>query len=161
MIHLRNIPARAGKTAVRGAQFVVVWEHPRSRGENRDALAVEPQLMGTSPLARGKLGAFVNLPRGQRNIPARAGKTCRHPAHRPSPREHPRSRGENSVAALPRFSTMGTSPLARGKRRLGRRLSQIARNIPARAGKTERSLQGAPYEKEHPRSRGENNTGSM
>ena len=91
---------------------------------------------GTSPLARGKR-AVVSLR-------SRVGV------------EHPRSRGENVSNDMRFPNAGGTSPLARGKRCGSLSDSRTDGNIPARAGKTRRSLRARRAVQEHPRSRGEN-----
>ena len=49
------IPAHAGKTALANASGPTPTAHPRSRGENNDVHIVSNQIMGSSPLTRGKL----------------------------------------------------------------------------------------------------------
>ena len=50
----------------------------------------------------------------------------------------------------------GSSPLTRGKPLSGAVRSQSPRLIPAHAGKTAHNQRGAPLQRAHPRSRGEN-----
>ena len=93
-------------------------------------------LSGSSPLTRGKLG----LDRGLRNqrglIPAHAGKTGPTNPCPPTPRAHPRSRGENRVLLINAAFEEGSSPLTRGK--LTSPDEQLIKLglIPAHAGKT-------------------------
>ena len=72
----RNIPACAGKTTLPLIIVVGGAEHPRVRGENDRFFAMNIDIVGTSPRARGKPqgvpGGFNEI----RNIPACAGKTC-------------------------------------------------------------------------------------
>ena len=115
----RLIPAHAGKTYAarpgeRGRQA-----HPRSRGENSTASASLWQLLGSSPLTRGKRtkqGAQLLI---FGLIPAHAGKTVKMLTMRSATGAHPRSRGENIRGPRPRNPDRGSSPLTRGKRRLG------------------------------------------
>ena len=110
--------------------------HPRSRGENLNAVAGGNADTGSSPLTRGKPILTAGLTRCIGLIPAHAGKTfdaARHVVHRAA---HPRSRGENSRPAKFSVDLNGSSPLTRGKplgpgHRLGNK-----RLIPAHAGKT-------------------------
>ena len=50
----RLIPAHAGKTAGSGASAGAGSAHPRSRGENLEALDATERAWGSSPLTRGK-----------------------------------------------------------------------------------------------------------
>ena len=93
-------------------------------------------------------------------IPARAGKTVPSAPGRRRCRAHPRSRGENTSRSRRGGSSLGSSPLARGKLALPLEVERRARLIPARAGKTRlSSLSGLPVAA-HPRSRGENRRGA-
>ena len=112
--------------------------------------------VGSSPLTRGKLLVALSACDAGGLIPAHAGKTPRAHQHRPRPRAHPRSRGENRRRRCVKASVAGSSPLTRGKRHRGRKALRHAGLIPAHAGKTRcrrwcRSCRWA-----HPRSRGEN-----
>ena len=69
---------------------------------------------------------------------------------------HPRSRGENAVGPFPAACAAGSSPLTRGKRRGSTELLDLARLIPAHAGKTPQVGSDRPFTGAHPRSRGEN-----
>ena len=69
---------------------------------------------------------------------------------------HPRSRGENTVAALIGALTPGSSPLTRGKRTGPEACHHQARLIPAHAGKTTSHGAWGRRGWAHPRSRGEN-----
>ena len=53
-------------------------------------------------------------------IPAHAGKTLSSPLALPDAEAHPRSRGENAAHALAEIYARGSSPLTRGKPRVGR-----------------------------------------
>ena len=69
-------------------------------------------------------------------IPAHAGKTTTTHRTRSLSRAHPRSRGENVVAASSWGGRQGSSPLTRGKPTDWPSAYKIARLIPAHAGKT-------------------------
>ena len=71
----RLIPAHAGKTSIGCVPLTIPWAHPRSRGENGLGDAVGVQHAGSSPLTRGKRRPSSRTRRGQRLIPAHAGKT--------------------------------------------------------------------------------------
>ena len=94
----RNIPAHAGKTGLQREAYPRAAEHPRSRGENEPIEFTAHTNPGTSPLTRGKLWWSRVRIRVFGNIPAHAGKTPGHAPPHPARPEHPRSRGENSVA---------------------------------------------------------------
>ena len=89
-------------------------------------------------------------------IPAHAGKTLRRDAACPRPWAHPRSRGENSPRGGRAPGTEGSSPLTRGKLRLGDNRRAGRGLIPAHAGKTIHTPLRLYIDRAHPRSRGEN-----
>ena len=109
---------------------------------------------GSSPLARGLLGAPLVLRQGVGIIPARAGFTVRHRGARQGRWDHPRSRGVYSQPDDKGTNAWGSSPLARGLRVSTKDILAGGRIIPARAGFTR--LRGAITEqvRDHPRSRG-------
>ena len=77
----------------------------------------------------------------------------------PSPqtiRAHPRSRGENGQGHHERPPFGGSSPLTRGKLTNSRYTLVTPGLIPAHAGKTPGRQCPCPYQRAHPRSRGEN-----
>ena len=114
---------------------------------------------GSSPLTRGKRAHFAIAAQGCRLIPAHAGKTMYLVVTTEGPTAHPRSRGENSTPTRTMQLRSGSSPLTRGKLRIGT-VSWIGpRLIPAHAGKTPRRRGVHRVRPAHPRSRGEN-TGS-
>ena len=132
----RFIPARAGNTPATGATLAGRPVHPRSRGEHGCRAGHTPRMSGSSPLARGTLVLPGAGPAARRFIPARAGNTTPPPRGMRRQAVHPRSRGEH-LRATPRQRTgAGSSPLARGTRRVNLHLRQCHRFIPARAGNT-------------------------
>ena len=152
------IPAHAGKTGLMVGRTQRMGAHPRSRGENKDALAAVKGTAGSSPLTRGKpLERFTTWARDGL-IPAHAGKTGASLMIRIALRAHPRSRGENLPFPSPSHARAGSSPLTRGKQNTCLGVGPAHGLIPAHAGKT-RTISwcaGAPWA--HPRSRGENPT---
>ena len=69
------IPAHAGKTE-RARRWVAAHRaHPRSRGENDMSVRACHMRAGSSPLTRGKRGAWHVTRDGTGLIPAHAGKT--------------------------------------------------------------------------------------
>ena len=153
---LRLIPAHAGKTG----GIVFAWNfaaaHPRSRGENLRPAVAAPTRRGSSPLTRGKRDPAVQRRRTVRLIPAHAGKTRQTPEEWGDAAAHPRSRGENTKSPSRYHWYQGSSPLTRGKPRVGRRRREGVRLIPAHAGKTLAVQRRPAVGPAHPRSRGEN-----
>ena len=110
--------------------------------------------MGSSPLARGLLQYPTRHQQPRRIIPARAGFT-RSPETPPTARpDHPRSRGVYNVRMNGSCVQSGSSPLARGLRRLRLLRADAGRIIPARAGFTRLFRGDAGQHRDHPRSRG-------
>ena len=109
------IPAHAGKTQSSSAWSGRAWAHPRSRGENLDALEPVASGLGSSPLTRGKQRRTACDTNNWWLIPAHAGKTETVPLVTIRHRAHPRSRGENSRSMWPCIASSGSSPLTRGK----------------------------------------------
>ena len=130
--------------------------HPRSRGENMLGLSTMRVKSGSSPLTRGKPDRLQRREQAPGLIPAHAGKTAHNrlaPVLMPA---HPRSRGENSWLPSETNTTLGSSPLTRGKhshRAGGKRQRRL---IPAHAGKTASCEAWCCPSGAHPRSRGEN-----
>ena len=109
---------------------------------------------GSSPLARGLPEVLVDLVHGPGIIPARAGFTNRHSRCRTHAQDHPCSRGVYASVACASAFAAGSSPLARGLPRAGRRCRSTSGIIPARAGFTKAFERRGPVASDHPRSRG-------
>ena len=130
----RIIPARAGFTITEVVREALSEDHPRSRGVYSLAAAVEPEDLGSSPLARGLLverpldAAFEGI------IPARAGFTSSRPGISTLFGDHPRSRGVYVYELLAALD--------------------VVRIIPARAGFTGCRAPASCPRTDHPRSRG-------
>ena len=130
------IPACAGNIQ-RAIQASWRWSaHPRSRGEHQFFATECPASRGASPLARGTLQRSPHRRRIRRLIPARAGNTVLRTQMRRRRPAHPRSRGEHTARLRPVAKGDGSSPLARGTRRVGYGRRETFRLIPARAGNT-------------------------
>ena len=71
-------------------------------------------------------------------------------------RAHPRSRGENLIPTVMQLSSVGSSPLTRGKHLPAHGVPPHAGLIPAHAGKTGGGGVSPVERPAHPRSRGEN-----
>ena len=136
----RLIPAHAGKTSPLRAGPTCPQAHPRSRGENSLTETSQEIDWGSSPLTRGKRQRDRARRRTDGLIPAHAGKTPDRLAPALLARAHPRSRGENSWLPSDTRTTLGSSPLTRGKRSYGEAGSTWDGLIPAHAGKTPRTV---------------------
>ena len=112
------IPARAGNTASVCRGWRVMGAHPRSRGEHHSAMIARCTCLGSSPLARGTPSLSRSGTRSCGLIPARAGNTLGSQLRASGQGAHPRSRGEHAVIALFVLALAGSSPLARGTRRV-------------------------------------------
>ena len=152
----RLIPAHAGKTS--SCTWPTTWwpAHPRSRGENTMARAIDALPPGSSPLTRGKPAQHFVAQLLEGLIPAHAGKTSPGRRSAPPSRAHPRSRGENGNEAKVSFAKPGSSPLTRGKQTRWALSDLEQRLIPAHAGKTRSPNRPRRRGWAHPRSRGEN-----
>ena len=111
---------------------------------------------GSSPLTRGKPIERPLDPRVGRLIPAHAGKTLLRSYPARTTAAHPRSRGENLVAAVDTTPLTGSSPLTRGKPSVPSSSLGMTWLIPAHAGKTDDGDDCLDRDGAHPRSRGEN-----
>ena len=132
----RIIPARAGFTSWGTYPSATTWDHPRSRGVYwGDPKGVRGPT-GSSPLARGLHDRHVGELGANRIIPARAGFTSCPAPWAAYQQDHPRSRGVYRVGQQVPTVGFGSSPLARGLRRLHRNPHQGSGIIPARAGFT-------------------------
>ena len=110
--------------------------HPRSRGENELSGEYLANIIGSSPLTRGKPKPDSPVTAGGGLIPAHAGKTAACAALTMLRAAHPRSRGENRVILTEAAGVIGSSPLTRGKLRGVEHDVWLTGLIPAHAGKT-------------------------
>ena len=105
---------------------------------------------------RGKPSLSIGNPRGDRLIPACAGKTRGHFPNRYSVRAHPRVCGENMFLTPSQSCCQGSSPRVRGKPAWATRAGVHSGLIPARAGKTIKTPTVTKLCRAHPRVCGEN-----
>ena len=150
----RIIPARAGFTSTTGRSSAPPWDHPRSRGVYQQRALHGAQTQGSSPLARGLPPAVCVITRPTGIIPARAGFTPLRWRECTRIADHPRSRGVYHSCSGGTRLTTGSSPLARGLRRLSFTSIFRSRIIPARAGFTNSTHRLYSNGRDHPRSRG-------
>ena len=130
--------------------------HPRSRGENHLAPPCLILGVGSSPLTRGKPKPLMSLITHPGLIPAHAGKTSGPSKRVIRPWAHPRSRGENTRRPPATPTSLGSSPLTRGKPAALGHYLDAGGLIPAHAGKTAKPSSDSTSWGAHPRSRGEN-----
>ena len=75
LLHVRLIPAHAGKTDQQSGRRLVSRAHPRACGENTSRPFLPLWLTGSSPRMRGKRSRRSARACARRLIPAHAGKT--------------------------------------------------------------------------------------
>ena len=148
------IPARAGFTPARRRHRRARQDHPRSRGVYESWTIGDLDDLGSSPLARGLPATALAETAALRIIPARAGFTCTHRSSGIPAPDHPRSRGVYPDEQVRTALARGSSPLARGLRRLCAPGDPHMRIIPARAGFTSCPWRTSGIASDHPRSRG-------
>ena len=129
-------PARAGSTFVEIVFFMLLPDHPRSRGEHTFMRNSEIVKAGSPPLARGAHASGWSSRAHGWITPARAGSTQGGFACRESGWDHPRSRGEHANLRGERSQKDGSPPLARGAPTSAPRGACLCRITPARAGST-------------------------
>ena len=111
----RITPACAGKTGEPDEDPSEPQDHPRMRGEDRRDAGQSEMVAGSPPHARGRR-IDLAAPMGTPGItPACAGKTILHGPKGPSPRDHPRMRGEDDSAGSSGRILVGSPPHARGR----------------------------------------------
>ena len=152
----RLIPARAGKTVHPIRRCGRNRAHPRAGGENFASASTVLKKPGSSPRGRGKRRRLVVAGDHVGLIPARAGKTSSAPSWQASRPAHPRAGGENPQLGFGTSISEGSSPRGRGKLKGKNVEADVARLIPARAGKTQRREPNAAAPQAHPRAGGEN-----
>ena len=135
-IHMRLIPACAGKTSKPRLIIASLKAHPRVCGENPPPARHRRRRWGSSPRVRGKLEKLYIRCTLRGLIPACAGKTTLLAYGTAHAWAHPRVCGENFVSLVAFSVSVGSSPRVRGKlARLAAR-HDARRLIPACAGKT-------------------------
>ena len=152
--HRGIIPACAGSTRDNGNLPKLARNHPRIRGEHKQVTGAWARLGGSSPHA---LGAHIlcNLVEPIVGIiPACAGSTPRSGAGRKGGGDHPRMRGEHYASVADRYSSLGSSPHARGALLVPGATEGACGIIPACAGSTSSRAWATPPSGDHPRMRG-------
>ena len=132
---LRIIPAYAGSTSGARCAARAPSDHPRIRGEHRDAAIPSRSSAGSSPHTRG--------------APSMTKQALNYY------KDHPRIRGEHTPPPGQSGTHEGSSPHTRGARKPWIVMLAEVRIIPAYAGSTEKITEAADRCTDHPRIRGE------
>ena len=111
-------PACAGKTQTVTYGGLEDEAHPRLRGEDYFNDMNENAVVGSPPLARGRLTSPAFVIQLHWLTPACAGKTMRPKTSGSCIRAHPRLRGEDRHGSRSPGRIQGSPPLARGRPRL-------------------------------------------
>ena len=155
-VHVRLIPAHAGKTEDPETGEVKERAHPRACGENKERMEFNGGEKGSSPRMRGKHTDENGGRMLWGLIPAHAGKTLHSGACVSWSSAHPRACGENLRDDLDALGAKGSSPRMRGKQRVISPVADNRRLIPAHAGKTFPTALKWRRHAAHPRACGEN-----
>ena len=153
-LHVRIIPACAGSTITMRDPHTNEEDHPRMRGVHHFSLLLNHAVLGSSPHARGPLPFFFQFRRGPGIIPACAGSTGGQDGEKQRYRDHPRMRGVHSLVYRLAYSSIGSSPHARGPPHKGVRVIAFKGIIPACAGSTRPMTRSSRRGQDHPRMRG-------
>ncbi len=151
----RSTPASAGKTRWWDWAPQTPSEHPRVGGEDYIVPLLGAGTVGAPPRRRGRRVEWGPRHTAGRSTPASAGKTRPCPAPPPSPAEHPRVGGEDSVTGVQVPLRNGAPPRRRGRLSRANAAPSPHRSTPASAGKTEWSPPCRGRRPEHPRVGGE------
>ena len=148
-------PACAGKTRRAISTKALPRDHPRMRGEDRQAGADKCNELGSPPHARGRHTIPVRALEYTRITPACAGKTLVFGASHSRGPDHPRMRGEDVRSVTPSSMRGGSPPHARGRPQFPKYGEFTGRITPACAGKTRLTVGSEALAEDHPRMRGE------
>ena len=135
--------------------LIMIWDHPRLRGEYSSRFPVLTCFWGSPPLARGVHTDFETGEVVTRITPACAGSTTPFSLSNAAFKDHPRLRGEYCKTRLVWERYSGSPPLARGVLVHCRIISEWCRITPACAGSTLFFSKREDDNKDHPRLRGE------
>ena len=135
-LHQRITPAPAGKTIRYYYIPIRRRDHPRTCGENKDAIMQRMIIMGSPPHLRGKLLCKKQEKKPPRITPAPAGKTSGKFGCEYHTKDHPRTCGENVRLCGAIADCKGSPPHLRGKRLTVLLDIPSFRITPAPAGKT-------------------------
>ena len=114
VLKIRITPAHAGNRSVAVSWARLMWDHPRTCGEQLLQTPVQNLEAGSPPHMRGTVTSFENLPCAARITPAHAGNRKRFFAAMPRPKDHPRTCGEQSFGDTDGSRKLGSPPHMRG-----------------------------------------------
>ncbi len=137
-VHVRNIPASAGRTSRGPDGCGLPTEHPRVGGEDRPVSRPICANTGTPPRRREGPRHRTVRDRPARNTPASARRTPGLGTGSGNTAEHPRVGGEDGLRDRALWLLAGTLPRRRGGRLQRRRHDHRPRNTLASAGRTSR-----------------------
>ena len=157
----RFIPACAGNAALSALRRSWAAVHPRMRGERPHLHSGPGWAYGSAPHARGTHSSAAERLPQLRFIPACAGNAPRKKWLNEQDTVHPRMRGERDIFKKPVGEFDGSSPHARGTRRLSVRRQMQPRFIPACAGNASNGDSCFLPPTVHPRMRGERHCGGQ
>ena len=152
--NFRITPARAGRTQTRTMVDGVVRDHPRSRGKDCPHFIRREYVVGSPPLAREGPRWRTSIQKYRGITPARAGRTKPSCDKKDLSKDHPRSRGKDSLLLFGTNVLLGSPPLAREGLGFATAEYMNIRITPARAGRTNKGIGRKRTNKDHPRSRG-------
>ena len=129
-------PAYAGNTPCDDILNLIIWDHPRIRGEHFFTDFSDDLVSGSPPHTRGTPISSTSFLVILRITPAYAGNTCGCASIQAKQRDHPRIRGEHSFLLLNCFVLPGSPPHTRGTLSGLYIMLLTARITPAYAGNT-------------------------
>ena len=130
-------------------------DHPRTRGEKSGVPDEQTADEGSPPHTRGKAVKTSSSLSAIRITPAHAGKSYHAGFEIEVHADHPRTRGEKSLAALLLGLVQGSPPHTRGKGYSNCYILKVRGITPAHAGKSRTEKRRRRYNEDHPRTRGE------
>ncbi len=148
-------PACAGTTSSMSGSSGSTWDHPRVRGDHREAVAIAAAEQGPPPRARGPLPHRRTGRAGLGTTPACAGTTSCRSTRASGTRDHPRVRGDHDVVRVDTTDDQGPPPRARGPLSVLVEQVQHLGTTPACAGTTSAARQAVRFKGDHPRVRGD------
>ena len=135
-------------------------DHPRVRGEQLTKAREKDRRQGSPPRARGAERCQDALGVQDGITPACAGSSSTNKSSNPWKRDHPRVRGEQQPLHLLRVLQEGSPPRARGADSACSFICSSSRITPACAGSSHRNSENQGCSKDHPRVRGEQESGT-
>ena len=129
-------PAHAGKSDLHRFPHLLLWDHPRTRGEKRSNVIFIFPFSGSPPHTRGKVYHRQGQVREGGITPAHAGKSHGFSAFWTPFWDHPRTRGEKYYTVSDTPHPEGSPPHTRGKGSSQQVAAKGGGITPAHAGKS-------------------------